>query len=165
MSRDAFIWDGYMTAGAALIDEAVRRPHDRHGLVYPILFNYRHGLETAMKWTIGLYGRLANVELDDLDHDLLRLWRKCWAIFETAPRPAEDDTLDVVERIVIDFHELDKTAMAFRYSTSKNRATISLPDTAIDLQNVQDIMEGVNNFFHGADGLLSDLLSAAPERY
>jgi hypothetical protein len=43
LSRDAFIWDGYMTAGAALIDEAERRPHQRFTLGYPILFNY-HGV-------------------------------------------------------------------------------------------------------------------------
>jgi hypothetical protein len=72
-SRDAFIWDGYMTAGAALIDEAERRPHDRYTLVYPILFNYRHGLESAMKWTIEQYGSLANIALDALDHDLWSL--------------------------------------------------------------------------------------------
>jgi hypothetical protein len=39
ISRDAFIWDGYMTAGAALIDEAERRAPERDVLVYPILFN------------------------------------------------------------------------------------------------------------------------------
>ena len=71
-ARDAFIWDGYMTGGAALIDEAERRPQDRDGLVYPILFNYRHGLETALKWIIERYGRLASVRLDpnDRSHDL-----------------------------------------------------------------------------------------------
>jgi hypothetical protein len=42
LDRDAFIWEGYMTAGAALIDEAERRLQDRNVLVYPILFNYRH---------------------------------------------------------------------------------------------------------------------------
>src|SRR5271170_7913980 len=63
LARDAFIWDGYMTAGAAMIDEAERRPHQRYTLVYPILFNYRHGLEIAMKWTIDMYGGLANVQL------------------------------------------------------------------------------------------------------
>jgi hypothetical protein len=52
LARDAYIWDGYMMAGAALIDEAERRLTDRDVLVYPILFNYRHGLEVAMKWTI-----------------------------------------------------------------------------------------------------------------
>jgi len=38
LARDAFIWDGHMTAGAALIDETERRPSDRDLLIYPILF-------------------------------------------------------------------------------------------------------------------------------
>src|SRR5262245_35639735 len=73
LARDAFIWDGYMTAGAALIDETERRPSDRDLLIYPILFNYRHGLEAAMKWTIEQYGLFfANIVLEpnDRNHDL-----------------------------------------------------------------------------------------------
>jgi hypothetical protein len=76
LTRDAFIWDGYMTAGAALIDEAERTPTDRDVLVYPILFNYRHGLEAAMKWTIEQYGGLAEVSLGaNANHDLWNLWK------------------------------------------------------------------------------------------
>jgi hypothetical protein len=78
LTRDACIWDGYMTAGAALIDEAERSPTDRDVLVYPILFNYRHGLEAAMKWTIEQYGGLAGVSLPEKkDHDLWTLWKLC----------------------------------------------------------------------------------------
>ena len=165
VSRDAFIWDGYMEAGATLIDEAERRSHQRFTLVYPILFNYRHGLETAMKWTIGMYGRLGNVTLDELDHDLWSLWKKCRAIMESVERPDGDEALNAVEQIVRDFHDLDKNAMAFRYSTNKNGATILLPDKGIDLQNVQHVMEAVDNFFKGADGMLSDTLSAAPDHF
>jgi hypothetical protein len=52
IAASAFIWGGYMTAGAALIDEVQRQPHNPNLLLYPILFNYRHGLESAMKWTV-----------------------------------------------------------------------------------------------------------------
>jgi len=152
-----------MTAGAALIDEAERRPHDRHGLVYPILFNYRHGLEAAMKWTIELYGSLANVELDELDHDLWHLWEKCRAILQSVPRPHDDEALRAVEQIVKDFHDVDKNALAFRYSKNKRGATMLLPDKPIELQNLQHVMEAVDNFFKGADGMLSDIISAAPD--
>jgi hypothetical protein len=33
----------------------------------PILFNYRHGLETAMKWIIELHEWPGNVEREDRD--------------------------------------------------------------------------------------------------
>jgi hypothetical protein len=101
--RDVSIWDGYMTAGAALIDEAERRTVDRGDvLVYPILFNDRHGLEAAMKWTVEQYGGLANVSLDpsDLNHDLWSLWKQCKEILLAAALPGEsDEALLVVEQI------------------------------------------------------------------
>ena len=163
ISREAFIWDGYITAGAALIDEAQRRPHDRDMLLYPILFNYRHGLEAAMKWTIERYGRLAHVELDVLDHDLWSLWKKCKAILSAVSTSDDDEPLKVVEQVVQDFHGLDKRAVALRYSKNKNGRVILLPDKPIDLENVQRVMEAVDNFFKGADGLLDHYASASPD--
>ncbi len=166
LARDAFIWDGYMTAGAALIDEAERRPQDRYVLVYPILFNYRHGLETVMKWTIERYGSLANVRLDpnDRDHDLWTLWKQCKEIFvATAPAGDDDEPLRAVEQIVKDFHDLDRSAVALRYSKTKDGVAIMLPNKPIDLANLQRVMEAVDNFFKGADGMLSDIYSASPD--
>jgi hypothetical protein len=165
ISREAFIWDGYMTAGAALIDETERRPTDRHWLVYPILFNYRHGLEMAMKWTIWRYGSLADVHLDELDHDLWSLWKLCKQIL-VATSPGEDDeAMMAVEQIVKDFHDLDKSATALRYSRDKKGAVIPLPDKSIDLQNVQRVMEAVDHFFKGTDGFLSNLMDSLPDDY
>ena len=168
LTRDAFIWDGYMTGGAALIDEAERRPQDRDVLLYPILFNYRHGLETAMKWTIERYGRLAGVRLhlNDRNHDLWALWKQCKEILvATAPPGEDDELLRAVEQIVKDFHDLDRCAVALRYSTAKDGAAILLPDKPIDLGHVQRVMEAVDNFFKGADGMLSDICSASQDCY
>ena len=33
------------------------KPNERHYLIYPILFNYRHAIELAMKWIIAVYVR------------------------------------------------------------------------------------------------------------
>src|SRR5262245_10321655 len=58
ITRHAYLWDGYLSAGAGLIELSTREgyEHERHFVVYPILFNYRHGLELAMKWIIVMYG-------------------------------------------------------------------------------------------------------------
>jgi len=168
-SPDAFdrhmhIWSGYMRAGAALVEEAERESVDRHFLVYPILFNYRHGLELAIKWVIGQYGRYADVSLgpDGVDHDLWKLWKLCRRVITAVGSEGEEDeALHSIEQIVKDFHDLDKTATAFRYSINKDGATIKLPDTAIDLSNVRRVMESVDNFFAGVDGQLDANSSAA----
>jgi len=72
VSKHVHIWSGYIRAGAALIEECDQDSVDRHFLIYPILFNYRHGLELAMKWIIDRYGRYADVCLKEAerDHDL-----------------------------------------------------------------------------------------------
>src|SRR5690349_6664863 len=117
-----------MTAGAALIDETERQPQDRNLLIYPILFNYRHGLEAAMKWTIEQYGSLANITLNDRNHDLLGLWTLCKAIFATVSAPeSENEGVEAVEQIVKDFQQIDKIGTAFRYSKNKDGAVITLP--------------------------------------
>ena len=163
LSRDALIWTGYVTAGAALIDEAERRPIDRDLLVHPIFFCYRHSLEAAMKWTIGLYGRHFDVFLDEQNHNLLTLWGLCKRILlET--REAEDPGEDIcaVEQVIKEFHDMDRYATAFRYSTNRDGMRIGLPDIRIDLENLQQVMEAANNFFEGADGMLDDLCANSP---
>ena len=128
-----------MRAGAALIDECEREPVDRHFLVYPILFNYRHSLELAIKWIIDRYGRYARVWLgeDERDHDLWALWQLCKTVIDKVGSAGDDEALNAVERIVKDFHDLDKSSMAFRYPTTKKGKTIKLPDISIDLENMQ----------------------------
>lgn len=162
-SRHVFIWSGFMIAGAALIEQCKRDSHDRHFLVYPIFFNYRHGLELAMKWIIDHYGRYAKVSLKakERNHDLLKLWKRCKKVIIAVGSEGENyEPMHSVEQIVKDFHDLDKNNMAFRYSSTKSGTAINLPDISFDLDNVQDVMEGVDNFFTGVDGQLSANSSA-----
>jgi hypothetical protein len=161
LARDAYIWNGYMTAGAALVDETERRPVERDVLVYPILFNYRHGLEVAMKWMIGQYGGHFGVYLDKKNHDLLRYWEDCKKILDAAAQRGEiDDAIFAVERIVSDFNHWDKSGEGFRYSTRRDGVFIPLPDDPIDLENMRRVMEAVDNFFKGAGAMLHNVSEA-----
>ncbi len=153
ISRHVFIWSGYMGAGAALIDACEEHSHERHFLIYPILFNYRHGIELAMKWVIAQYGPYSTVEIGEIEHhDLWQLWELCKQIIIEVG--SESESIAVVEQVIKDFHDLDKSALAFRYSRNKKGALIALPDGMIDLQNIRDVMEGVSHYFDGVDGQL-----------
>lgn len=163
LSRHVHIWSGYVRAGAALVEQCERAPLDRHSLIYPILFDYRHALELAMKWIIDTYGRYVDVRLneDERDHDLWHLWGYCKQVITALGSAGEkDNALRAVEQIVKDFHDLDKSSMAFRYPTKKDGATIRLPDTSINLQNIKEVMESVDHFFTGVDGDLDANSSA-----
>ena len=142
-----------MSAGEALIDACQEAPHDRYFLIYPILFNYRHGLDLAMKWIIMMYGRHTSASVGEIEHhNLWQLWKLCKKI--VIEIGGEDEAIPVVEQIIKDFHELDKSALAFRYSRDKNGVLIALPDRMIDMENIRDVMQAVSHFFEGADGQL-----------
>jgi hypothetical protein len=82
-----------------------------------------------MKWIIERYGRLANIvlEQDARDHDVWALWQQCRAILLAVPTSDEDEPLGAVEQIVKDFHDLDKYAVALRYSKTKEGSQYCCP--------------------------------------
>jgi hypothetical protein len=155
LSRECFLWDGYMLAGATLVSEALRNETSAHYLIYPILFNYRHGLEMALKWTLNRYGRFSSVADYDRDHRLDKLWVACKAVIQDVGGDGGDcEAVAAVERIVLEFDRLDRGSFSFRYAQTKNGQNIHLPEMLIDLENVRDVMAGVDNFFTGLDGQL-----------
>ena len=68
------------------------------------------------------------------------------------------EAIAAVERVIKEFHDMDRYATAFRYSTNRDGTRIDLPDIRIDLENLQQVMEAVNNFFEAVDGMLEHSL-------
>lgn len=153
ISRHAHLWHGYMSAGAGLVELCTQDgyEHERHFVIYPILFNYRHGLELAMKWVVLMYSGHGRMN----DHDLWKLWKRCRAICEQY-EDNDREAIGVVERIVNEFHSLDKAGITFRYGWTKNGKAIKLPEHMVDLENIRDVMEGVAGYFCGLDGWLDN---------
>ena len=164
-SREVFIWDGYMKAGAVLVQRAIEESYDRDALVFPILFNYRHGLEVAIKWVLDRYGRHAAMDEYEKNHRLDKLWQACRQVISEFGGDGPDNTADIVEGIVMEFHKLDPNSFAFRYSKDKKGVQVPLPNFLIDLENIRDVMEGVNHFFEGVDAQCSELSSALPSSH
>ena len=160
-ARHAFIWDGSMQAGDTLLAACQEDPMKRRTLIYPALFNYRQGIELAMKWVISRYGRYSTVNVEDCaHHNLWKLWRVCRQIILEVGSDDGNGTLNVVEIIIKEFHDLDPTGQAFRYSTSPDGELLPLPKDPIDLENIRDVMKAVSHFFDGVDGQLDHNSSA-----
>lgn len=154
ISRHVSIWDGYMKAGGLLIETCEEYSYEQDSLIYPILFNYRHGIELAIKWVIVQYGRYSAVQIDKIEHhNLWKLWQICKQIIIEVGSESED--ISHVEQVIKDFHDSDISGMAFRYPNNKNGALFTLPDGMVDLRNIRDVMEGVSHFFDGVDGQLN----------
>ena len=157
--RHSHIWDGNMRAGAILIGACEEDSYEGHTLIYPILFNYRHAIELAMKWVIRMYGRYSTAQIDDFEHhNLWKLWHLCKKIIVEVG--SEDKAIPAVEQVIKDFHDLDSSGQAFRYPNSKARTPVALPDYPIDLLHIRDVMQGLAHFFDGVDAQLDEASQA-----
>lgn len=158
-----FIWRGYFKAGKLLAEECERRPFEINYLVYPMMFNYRHGLEVAMKEIISEYGRHANVYLsDDKDHNLLELW-KAYEQLSGALNPHAGDRSDkAISLLVQDFHSLDKGAVAFRYSTNKDGAEFKFASGVVTIARLRDVMDGCEHYFEASDDYYHAMVQNGP---
>jgi hypothetical protein len=155
--REVLMIEGFMCAGAALVDQATTERFRQNDLVYPAIYCYRHAIELWLKWLVTLYGPSAGVRLDDLDHDLWALWGRFRQVCVACGDRTNKEGVDAVEQIVKDFHDWDKEGNKFRYASPKKGGgahKFPLPD--IDFMNLRDVMTGVDNFFNGSDGWLSD---------
>jgi hypothetical protein len=164
LAREVFMGSGYMRAGAVLVERCLADPQHGHELIYPIVFNYRHALELEIKWVLDRYGRYAAIQEFERNHNLAQLWKVCRQVIEEIGGPSDDGALETVERIVLELHALDPSSFAFRYSTDKNGRPIPL-NLSVDLENIRDVMEGVENFFQGVDGQLDHNSSAVDHDY
>ncbi len=153
-----------MLAGTSLADQALKEKVQRYDLVYPMLFCYRHAIETGLKWLIAQYGPPLDVVPECLDdtHDLLKLWNDCIRLFRACGTNDDDEAITAVGKIVKQFHDWDKSGIAFRYATKKNGGVLEFQRPNIDIFNLKDVMEGVANFFSGSDGWLDNIAGARP---
>ncbi|HEY8095570.1 MAG TPA: hypothetical protein VIE65_05685 [Methylobacter sp.] len=162
LTREVSIMDGFMHAGTALADLALKERLRRYDLVYPMLFCYRHAVETGLKWLITQYGPSVGVRPENISctHDLLSLWRDLVRINEACGAKADDEALMVVEKIIKQFHDWDKGGITFRYATTTSGAVAKFEHENIDIENLKDVMSGVANFFDGSDGWLDSIANA-----
>lgn len=164
IERTVAIMGGFMQAGDILAERALSRPISRFELIFPIIYCYRHGIETGLKWLITQYGPPVGVSFANINqtHDILELWRTYIRIVEACGEDSSKEETVAVGKIIKEFHDRDRQSFAFRYAENKNGAQIKLPDSDIDLPNLRDIMRAVANYMTGADGYLDHLTSAGP---
>ena len=162
VSRAVFIMDGFMRAGTELAALVLKEQHPRVDLVYPMLFCYRHAVETGLKWLITQYGPPVGVAPLDINdtHDLLCLWKYFYQIHTACGASENDDELLTVGKIIKQFHDWDKGGMTFRYATTKNGAVAQFQHANVDIENLKDVMSGVAHFFSGCDGWLDSIANA-----
>lgn len=149
-------WDlyatGYKDAADILVDHFFESG-GRHGdfLIYPIVFLYRQYLELRLKELI-----ISGQSLLDLPtnlqhvHQLDMLWVSCRTILEQIYQGSPEKDLDVIEKLLKQFSNIDPKSMGFRYPVDKSGIS-TLPNLKeIDIMNFQEVMEKISNILESA---------------
>ncbi|MEQ1889539.1 MAG: hypothetical protein ABL951_10225 [Alphaproteobacteria bacterium] len=141
---------GYKRSGDVLIQRTVNDLSDRHNLVYPIIFCYRHYIELALKAMIVDYGPWKGINSTRMGHDLIFLWNQFKKIAEIYGGHNPTD-MAAVESYIVEFNEFDPGSFSLRYATNTQDKLIVFPISSINLINLYEVMNGVENFFECAD--------------
>jgi len=127
--RECRIWEGYLDASHILLKKALDDFPRANELVFPALFNLRHGMEVALKWHIRYAG---GVIPNKAGHNLP-------ALIEAFRRTADDLDDDatyipyyVLERIS-ELASIDPRSIMFRYSTEKDGSPVDINPKQWDL--------------------------------
>jgi len=138
--EDWLIGGGFLVAAGALVRSLERDNLHKDFLVYPIVWGYRQYVELALKTLI--HGLLSIVDYEDPDsvaavishsHDLAQLLE----IVKQGLRILgcgfdSDDELELAGRRIVELHEKDPKAFAFRYARDRSGQRYIEP-TAFDI--------------------------------
>ena len=156
--RDQIYASGYRKAADTLVARARRSRTDLNFLVYPIVFLYRHYLELRLKLLQSDLCELRGLSPTHHEHDLAKLWtdvRQHLAhVF-----PTEAATLDPVQKVVLEFHQLDRGSTAFRYSRSNDGDALS-GLTRINVLELSRALKKPFDRLEGASDAVGEMLSS-----
>ncbi|CEJ12511.1 hypothetical protein BN1110_02810 [bacterium YEK0313] len=156
--RECRIWEGYLDASLILLRAALHGGPGAHNLIFPALFDLRHGMEVALKWHIhhagGCVPRRARHDL----HALLD------AFCETA-KDLDDDTTYIsayMLNCISEMASIDRRSVAFRYSTETDGSPIEFVPTRWDLQRIYFAVDSLVLAF---DALSNNIDLSRNEKY
>ncbi len=134
--------------------------------IYPIVFLFRHYIEVMLKNTVRYYNILNDKTFSSevgyiKNHSLFYFWNELKPFlvnnFENYDKSLKQDclnTIHAVESIILEIDDLDKSSFGFRYAFKgvkkiNDPIVYSMPSFTIDLNNLNDVVIKVINYFEG----------------
>jgi len=141
---------GYKRAGDVLIKQVLSERSDRDNLVFPVLFNYRHYIELALKAIIEEHGPFAGVAPRSNNHRLPVLWDAFLQVAIKFQNDPTDAAAVAVGQCIGELAAIDANSTTFRYAKTIWGDVPALPER-LDLLQLYDAMNGIENFLECAD--------------
>lgn len=158
--------EGYGRAACAVFDRALRDCWSPEYVVWPLAFLWRHHIELAVKEII-LVGRELEREHEGFPagHRLGRLWQTAKPYIERCGAPSSPELANV-ETVINEFENVDPGGDGFRYPLRRDRGGVSLPNAPeqVNLEQFQETMERLSNFFSGVRSEIGTRLDFVRER-
>lgn len=162
---DWLVADGFKDAAdqivSALTSGEIPGPPDR--FFYPVAYLYRHFIELTLKDILRDAVKLGLTQVDDCvmkRHNLHRLWNPARAALATFWAGADRAPLDAAERIVLQFHHLDRSGQETRYATTTDGAPhLTKAPAEVDFVNLREVVGRLCRFLkvcsYGLDGAVA----------
>lgn len=138
---------GFKCAGDVLAERARVSVTERRNIIFPALFCYRQATEMYLKRLICRFGDGNSPNT----HDLSLLWANYVQKILTKWSLCDATEVDAAERLIMEMHDADQRSDGFRYPTDRTQAPFPFGDRGIDLENLQEVMTGLANFFECAE--------------
>lgn len=151
---------GFKRAADVMVEQGIQHRSDLNFLIYPIVFNYRHYLELALKELVMTVRRAERDQRPmPTHHRLTPLWDEVRAYALEHGSGEDRESLMAVDSVVREFDRVDPGSMTFRYGVGKSGEQL-LPDdmSRIDVRNLAEVMHGTGTFIESYADMLGDAL-------
>jgi hypothetical protein len=169
---DSFLAGAFKEAGDKIVEELGRANTFQHADMFfmPIAYLYRHSLELKMKEVVRLGIELKLIPEDNKtsetleNHNLHQLWNLVKKAVEAHWPESSKNDIDSAGRIVLEFHNIDKSGQNLRYSKDLlGRSTVDRLPKSVQLTHVRDVLEAVFNFLDGCEAGLDHAIEMRNE--
>lgn len=150
--------EGYKEAGERLYDFCINNMFYASTLIYPLLFNYRQYIELRIKELTMMGNTYLEIDFDFAEeHSLHKLWNNYRNNVLIKIEKVDNEILNNVERIILEFNAQDPQSMSFRYPVSKPpERKESIDRETIDLKNFKLVIDKLVDFFYWQWELISN---------
>ena len=139
---------GFKRAGDILVAQAAINVADRPNVIYVALFCYRQAIELFLKRLIDEFSSDA-AHSTKHSHKLNVLWER-FMLIANERGSAGSLGVSAARALVAEMHEADQKSDGFRYPAGQDDAPFRFGNRGIDLDNLHDVMQGLENFFEAA---------------
>lgn len=140
--------NGFFAAGARLVASLKEDPREVDLIVYPLVVNYRHGVEVALKHLCHVLPGLCEEKTDvKLTHHLLDNWKTVRRLLEQLGEASDD--VSRVDAALKDIVEIDPRGENFRYPLAKDGTRVLQDTSLVNVEVFGAEMDFIAKFFEG----------------